>query len=146
MTSAVKRRTQKRSNTLGPPIQAGYHAGNVTAPNKHKNHTCNKDSSDIAARQSSETFKHNNLTKVKDEKHYSSWVIHVLNHILGLWYKKRTISSTTANKTMITWESHPCRRVIIFILAVTIFQHPARAEPENILLRWNGKVFPTIPN
>lgn len=44
----------------GHRVQSGYHAGNVTARNKHKNHKCNKDSIDIVARRSSETFIHSN--------------------------------------------------------------------------------------
>lgn len=45
----------------GHRVQSGYHAGNVTAGNKHKNHKCNKNSDDIVVRQS---FIHNNYTKL----------------------------------------------------------------------------------
>lgn len=44
----------------GHQDQSGYHTGNVTARNKHKNHTCNKGAAILVVRRSSETFIHNN--------------------------------------------------------------------------------------
>lgn len=42
------------------------------------------------------------------------------------------------DKTMITQESNLCSLVVISILAATMGQYTTGAEPENVLLSWNG--------
>lgn len=58
---------------------------------------------------------------------------------MGLGYEEKTISSSPANKIMITQESHLCSPVIIFILAVTIAKPPTGEDPENVV-SWNGVI------